>query len=136
MIHMSESTAEEIRLRMHEVRSELGENVEELVESARTITDWHYYVERYPWLCIGAAVALGYVVIPRRMPVVNLDADAVLELAKKKQLVLKPGKKNPEKRSWRAGFLSLLANAAIRGAMTYMNHRSAAQSKDSAFRTG
>jgi len=120
---------------MREVRCELGEDVEEFVESARTITDWHYYFERYPWLCVGAAFALGYVVVPKRMPVINLDADAVLELAKTKQLVIKPEKKNPEKRSWRAGLVSLLANAAVRGAMAYMRHRSSNDSNDSLFAT-
>jgi len=130
---MSESTADSIRQRMREVRCELGEDVEEFVESARTITDWHYYVERYPWVCIGAALALGYVVVPRRMPIINLDADAVLELAKKKQLVIKPEKKNPEKRSWRAGAASLLANAALKGAMTYMRHRATNDSSDNFF---
>jgi len=120
---MSESTAESIRQRMREVRCELGEDVEEFVESARTITDWHYYVERYPLICIGAAFAIGYLVVPKRMPLINLDADAVLELAKQKQLVIKPERKNPEKRSWRAGLVSLLANAAVKGAMTYMRHR-------------
>jgi len=132
---MSESTADSIRQRMREVRCELGEDVEQFVESARTVTDWHYYFERYPWLCVGAVFALGYVVVPKRMPVINLDADAVLELAKKKQLVIKPEKKNPDKRSWRAGLVSLLANAAVRGAMAYMRHRSTNDSADSFFAT-
>lgn len=130
---MSESTADSIRQRMREVRCELGEDVEEFVESARTMTDWHYYFERYPWICIGAAFALGYVVVPGRRPIINLDADAVLELAKKKQFVITPEKKEPEKRSWRAGIVSLLANAALKGAMTYLRHRSANDSSDSFF---
>src|SRR5262245_36057535 len=130
---MSQSTAESIRQRMHEVRSELGDDVEEFVESARTITDWRYYVERYPWVCLAAAFALGYVVVPKRMPVINLYADAVLELAKKKQLVIKPERKNPEKRSWRAGLVSLLANAAINGATAYMRQRSAGETSPRTF---
>jgi len=127
---MSESTADSIRQRMREVRCELGEDVEQFVESARTVTDWHYYYERYPWLCVGAAFALGFVIVPKRMPVINLDADAVLELAKTKQLVIKPEKKTSDKRSWRAGLVSLLANAAIRGAMAYMRHSSSKDSSD------
>jgi hypothetical protein len=120
---------------MREVRCELGEDVEEFVESARTMTDWHYYFERYPWVCIGAAVALGYVVVPKKSSIINLDADAVLELAKKKQLVIKPEKKNPDKRSWRASLVSLMASAALKGAMAYMRHRSTTNSNDNFFAT-
>jgi hypothetical protein len=119
---MSASSAESIRQRMREVRCELGEDVQEFVETAKTVTDWRFYVERYPWICMGAAFAIGYVVVPKKVKMFNLDADAVLELARRKELVIKPEKKEKEKKSWRSNLGSLLATAALKGAMTYMRN--------------
>jgi len=133
---MSESTAESIRQRMREVRCEIGEDVEEFVESARTITDWRFYVQKYPWICLGAAFALGYVVVPKRVRMINLDADAVLELAKRKELVIKPEKKQREKPSWRSNLASLAASAAMRGAMWYLGQRDSGASSASSTNDG
>ena len=50
---------EEILRQMREVRAELRDDVQELVGSAREMADWTTYVRAYPWLCAGAAFALG-----------------------------------------------------------------------------
>lgn len=55
-----------IRQRMKEVRQELDEDVQEIVEGARDLRDWRSYVRSYPWVCLGAAVAVGYLIVPRR----------------------------------------------------------------------
>ncbi|MFZ5831851.1 MAG: hypothetical protein ACOY3P_17320 [Planctomycetota bacterium] len=34
-------------------------------EYAQQMTDWRYHVRRHPWLAMAAAVAVGYVVVPR-----------------------------------------------------------------------
>ena len=50
---MSVSTtpaAEEIQRQMRSVRSELRDDVQDIVESARVMTDWQYYVRSYPQL--------------------------------------------------------------------------------------
>lgn len=121
---MSASSADSIRQRMREVRCEIGEDVEEFVESARTATDWRNYVTQYPWICVGAAFALGFVVVPKRVKMINLDADAVLELAKRKELVIKPEKKQRDKPSWRNRLFSLATHTAMQGAMAYLRNQS------------
>jgi len=45
---------------MQQVRCQAGDEVERFVASARTITDWHFYMRRAPLLFLGAAAALGY----------------------------------------------------------------------------
>jgi ElaB/YqjD/DUF883 family membrane-anchored ribosome-binding protein len=60
----SETTA--IRQRMEEVRCDLDEGVQEIVEGARDMGDWRSYVKTYPWICCGAALAAGYLIVPRR----------------------------------------------------------------------
>jgi len=64
--HSSESEA--IRQRMEEVRCNLDEGVQDIVEKARDLRDWRSYVKRYPWVCVGVALTAGYLVV-RRLPV-------------------------------------------------------------------
>jgi len=51
--------------RMAEVRCNLDEDVQGIVEGARDMSQWRSYVRAYPWWCLGGALALGYLVVPR-----------------------------------------------------------------------
>jgi hypothetical protein len=68
------SDAEEIQRQMQSVRSSLRADVKELVENARDMTDWHYYVRRYPWAAVAAAAGVGFLITPglfaRKTPLV------------------------------------------------------------------
>ncbi|MCU0720959.1 MAG: hypothetical protein MUC83_14710 [Pirellula sp.] len=57
---------EDILRRMGEIRDELDEGVQEIVERAREMKDWRTYVQAYPWLFLGSAVVAGYLMVPRR----------------------------------------------------------------------
>ena len=85
----SKQQAEEIQRQMAEIRCALHENVTGIVESARAMSDWRYYVRRYPLVSAAAAVALGYLVVPARLEVISPDADTLLKLARKNQLIVK-----------------------------------------------
>ncbi len=56
----------EIQRRMAQVRHELHEEVREAVKGAQSLTDWRSQVRNHPWLALGAAAALGYLLVPRR----------------------------------------------------------------------
>jgi len=60
-----DSDAESIQRRMKEVRHELDDDVQEIAEGVRELGDWRSYVKTYPWICLGTAAILGYMVIPR-----------------------------------------------------------------------
>lgn len=84
------STADALQRQMQQVRAEMREDVREMVASAREMTDWTWYVRTYPWFCLGAAAAVGYLVIPaRRDPVLKPDVKDLLELAKHQKIVVK-----------------------------------------------
>jgi hypothetical protein len=55
---------EAIRQRMELVRCDLDEDVQEIVEGARDMGDWRYYVKTYPWICVGGALVAGYLMVP------------------------------------------------------------------------
>ncbi len=56
----------EIQRRMAQVRHELHEDVREAVKGAQSLTDWRSQVRNHPWLALGAAAALGYLLVPKR----------------------------------------------------------------------
>src|SRR5438046_4577711 len=82
----SSSEADEIQREMREIRADLRDDVHEIVESVNKMADWTSYVTAYPWLCVGAALAVGYLVVPQRAVIMRPDADAMVELAKKHKL--------------------------------------------------
>jgi hypothetical protein len=84
------STADALQRQMQQVRAEMREDVQEMVASARHMADWTYYVRTYPWVCVGAAAAIGYLIVPaRRQPPIKPDAKDLLELARQQKIVVK-----------------------------------------------
>ena len=78
---MTESAVtDDIPKQMQQIRRELVDDVEALADHARDLTDWRHYVKSHPWLCLGAAAALGYFVVPRGIRVVHPDAATLSEL--------------------------------------------------------
>jgi len=52
--------------RMDEVRRDLDKGAQEIAESARDMGEWRHYVKSYPWISMGTACAIGYMIVPRR----------------------------------------------------------------------
>jgi len=80
-----ESTA--IRQRMEEVRCDLDEDVQEIVEGARDMGDWRSYVKSHPWAFLGAALAVGYLIVPGRTLGVQPAAAALAGFANRSGLL-------------------------------------------------
>lgn len=64
-------TAEDLRQQMRQVRRDLGAGVEEIVDQARSLTDWQHYVKSHPVACLSAAAIIGYLLVPSRRPVIR-----------------------------------------------------------------
>ena len=58
--------ADEIRERMALIRQRIDEQSVEVVAQVSELSDWRSYVRRYPWISVGAAAALGYVLVPKK----------------------------------------------------------------------
>ncbi len=110
----------EIQRRMAQVRHELHEEVREAVKGAQSLTDWRSQVRNHPWLAMGAAAALGYMIVPRRRqepaPAIVAVAPAVAGPA-----VVQPSPAVPAKKRWGliGSALGLLAPIAVRAAQNY-----------------
>lgn len=124
------SEGDDIQRQMREVRAELRDNVQDLVTSAQKMGDWTNYVRAYPWLCVGAAAVVGYMVIPSRPLVIHPDPETMLKLTKENNLVLKPEDGTPVKK--KGGLAAQLLSMAAAGALQ-IGLRIATQQLNAAF---
>jgi len=60
---------EDIQREMQQVRANLSCDVRSLAQRARDTTDWRFYVRHYPWACLGAVAATGFLLVPRKKQV-------------------------------------------------------------------
>jgi hypothetical protein len=109
-----------IRQRMEEVRSDLDQDVQEIVEGARDLRDWRTYVRSYPWACVSAALAVGYLIVPRRSRLSQPTAEMLAELAKQSRLAAMadlPTKSNGGR------VLAFVGSLALRGVASYVSQQ-------------
>ncbi len=122
--HAAARDADAVRHDMAGVRCAFDENVQELVTNARQLVDWRYYVKAAPWGAIGAAIAVGYVLVPRRVQIVQPNAEEIAKLAKRHQIVVEHKAKAEAKKSGPTQIvLSMIANAMLRAATAYVSQQ-------------
>jgi hypothetical protein len=119
---MSEQEAEEIRERMRKLRCELDHDVQQIVDSARTMTDWRFYVRSYPLVCMGLAAAAGFLLIPRRQKTFKADADALYKLAQREPLLVQP-KASTMGEGVTRSLIRIARNAIVSGIAAYASKR-------------
>jgi hypothetical protein len=64
--------------------------MEDMSAHARTMLDWKHYVKTYPWVCLGTAAVLGFLIVPKRSSAINVDLVTPTALTKSGHLVVKP----------------------------------------------
>ncbi len=123
--------ADALRLRMAGVRntldgnvSELVTNVNDLVTNARQLTDWRYYVKAAPWASVGAAAAVGYFMVPRRVQVVRPSTAQLEELAKRHPFGVEPvGRAGAKQGGPTQAVMTMVANALLRAVTAYVSQQ-------------
>jgi len=116
---------DEIRRKMAKIRRELHEDVRGVVASAEAVTDWHRYIRNYPWIALGVATAVGYVIVPRRHRSVPHDLATHADVARVREVVeerrgKEQDKKSSKERKGLVGLgLSILGPIALRAAQGY-----------------
>jgi hypothetical protein len=70
-----------VRARMQGIRCDIDQDLEDVSQSARSMVDWKHYVKAYPWVCLGAAAALGFLIVPKRSAAAGADLPARTEPA-------------------------------------------------------
>lgn len=133
-------TAAEIQRDMRQVRCDLNDEMDGIVDNARQITedftDWRTYVKSNPLLYVGVAAVVGYWVMPTRVAVDRPVAQSLAELANAGTIKLE----RPAVRStlWTAALeigIGLVTSTALQVGMGLLN-RQLSQLTDPAHFTG
>ena len=82
--------AESVRARMQQLRCEIDGDMEDMAASVRSVVDWKHYVKTYPSVCLGTAVALGFLIVRKRPTAIRPDLATLTELARTGHLVVTP----------------------------------------------
>ena len=78
----SPETIEQVREEMRLIRSNLDDEVATFVKSTQVLFDWRSYVRHAPWLCLGGAALVAYLIVPSKPKVVRPTPEQLAELAK------------------------------------------------------
>jgi hypothetical protein len=124
-----DASAEKIRRRMAELRRELECDVRQVSDDARTMTDWTFYVRRFPWAVAALAAAAGFMLIPKRKQVIKPDPEMLAELVKNQKVrVQQVASTSDNPGFWKPLLLTAVTWAARQG-INYITQ----QIKDGAF---
>ena len=107
--------------RMEEVRCDLDEGAQEIAESAHDMVDWRHYVKNYPWICMGAACAIGYAIVPRRRLGLRKVNRTMAELADHSRLLTKSH--SPSTSGVRSAVLMFAGNLLWQSALLYATRK-------------
>jgi hypothetical protein len=103
---------------MSAIRQNLDDDVQEVVAGARRLTDWKHYVRDFPWVALGTATAVGYLLVPRRLEIVRPDAETLAKLARRDGLVVEHRPKRMKRPGLVETFASVAGRILLRTALT------------------
>jgi hypothetical protein len=134
----SDDSAERIRRRMAELRRELECDVREVGRSARVMTDWTFYVRKFPLAVAAVAAAAGFMLIPKKKSVIKPDPEMIAELVKQKKIRIEPvAKQSADKPGIMKSLLMMGITWGARAAMAHITQQmSAAAQKHSQDQAG
>ena len=118
-----DENAESIRRRMAELRRELTCDVRDVGRSARKMANPLYYVRRFPWASAAVAVAIGYLLVPKKNQVIEPDRKMLAEMVRKNQVKVDTSKAGTEKQGMLQSLVVMGLTWALRTGLSYAAHR-------------
>lgn len=118
-----EDEARDVVERMAALRRELVHDVEQIAESTQAMTDWTFYVRRFPWAAVGVAAAAGFLLVPRKKTTVTPTPEQLAALANSKEFVAAATNQLKPPESVFKGIAATLAAMAGRAALSYITEQ-------------
>ncbi len=128
----SDDEARDVVERMAALRRELDHDVEHVAESAKAMTDWTFYVRRFPWTAVGVAAAAGFLLVPRKKTSFTPTAEQLAALVQNKQFVAAATDQLKPAPSMLKGLAATLAAMAGRAAISYITEQIRAKAASAA----
>jgi hypothetical protein len=115
------SPAEAVRARMRRIRRDIDQGMQDIDQNMQNMVDWKQYVKSYPWLLLGTAVLLGFLIVRKRSTAKRI-LGTLTELVKASN----PGVTQAPTATRRLidGLLAVVSNIAIREATAYVSRTS------------
>ncbi|QDU49230.1 hypothetical protein Pan110_15490 [Gimesia panareensis] len=117
-----DNRADQICHSMERLREELDEDVHQIKRRASSLTDWQYYIRNYPWLSIGGAALIGYLLVPRKLEIQSPDVETLEKLARKNRLVVKNQPRQQSSKSGLQSAASFLTGLVVKAAAAQLMH--------------
>ena len=115
-------SAEEISYSMKRLRNELDGDVCQIKQSAATLSDWQYYIRNYPWMSLGGAALIGYLLVPKRLEIQSPDVETLEKLARKNRLVVEPQPRQHASKGGLQTVASFLTRLIVKAATAQLMH--------------
>ena len=119
---MADDQVEILCERMAELRHALTGDIRNVSRSARVMSDWTFYVRRFPWATVAVAGLAGFLLVPRKKAIISPNQDALAELVRKKHLRLNVDHKQ-EKPGILKNLAAIGATWAMKTGMGYLGER-------------
>src|SRR5689334_9833962 len=84
--------ADDLRRQLAAARASLSRDAQAVASDARTLADWRHHVRNHPWLAMGGAAAVGFLLAPRRRRQAAMDASTAQAPGEPAQAQAEPAK--------------------------------------------
>ena len=115
--------ARELQDRMARLRRDITVDVEQVTERAREMTDWTFYVRKFPWAAAGLAAAAGFLLVPKKQQVVQPTPEQLAALAKSRDFAAAATSQLKPAPGVVKGIAATLAAMAGRAALSYISEQ-------------
>ncbi len=109
-------TVDQIRSQMRQYRREFDSDVDQLVASTQSLTDWKQYVTSKPLLSFAICAMAGYALIPKKKNYSSPDPKEIADLVKRDKLVVAPPRRVRQPGGLTTGVLGAVARIGLQTA--------------------
>ena len=110
--------ASNIRDRMASIRDDIDDDMDGIVQGAKSLVDWREHVRSNPAIAAGLAALVGYIVVPKKQRMVQADPSELAKMMKANKIVVSPGGNVKPKSSLISGLVGTLLATVVRSAAT------------------
>lgn len=108
---------------MARLRRDIAVDAEQVAQSARAMTDWTFYVRKFPWATAALATAAGFLLVPKKQQVVTPTAEQLAALAKSREFAAAATSQLKPAPGMVKGIAATLAAMAGRAALAYISEQ-------------
>ncbi len=112
----SQVELDEIRKEMIVARAALMRDTDAAASDARALTDWRTHFRAHPWLICGGAVAIGFVLVPRK------ERSSGAQIAERAVSQF-PNADQPHTKGLAATAIGLAATFLVKQSLNYLTRR-------------